>query len=290
MSTYTSAVLICRSTGCTCCSSCTLPASPPGWQRYHPTLSQHPSSSPRSSRSSSSVSRRLSTHIRNQLTDESPSSVNGVVQPVSALPTFWSSWMYHLTPFTYLIEGLVSNALGGIAITWYVLSPRLVDRRLTQPFSAAPPSSLPSSCHRLDRTASPSLSPSPRVSPDTHKSSMVNVDTAPSQLETSSLPPSACRSRTDTATSASCGEFSRRPSIGSVLMRIPQRVHSLQLRPYVPLHVHVHHRRLGIDQALLSFSQEGGRRQGREGSRSLIESRVESLFRSAVRSLVQSPS
>lgn len=25
--------------------------------------------------------------------------------------------MYHLTPFTYLIEGLVANALGGVAIT-----------------------------------------------------------------------------------------------------------------------------------------------------------------------------
>lgn len=41
---------------------------------------------------------------------------NGVVQPVAQLPYFWSSWMYHLTPFTYLIEGLVANALGGVAI------------------------------------------------------------------------------------------------------------------------------------------------------------------------------
>ncbi|TNY24740.1 putative SNQ2-ABC transporter [Rhodotorula diobovata] len=38
---------------------------------------------------------------------------NGVVQPYSQLPYFWRSWMYRLTPFTYLIEGLVSNALGG---------------------------------------------------------------------------------------------------------------------------------------------------------------------------------
>ncbi|GAA6000108.1 hypothetical protein JCM10207_006055 [Rhodosporidiobolus poonsookiae] len=41
---------------------------------------------------------------------------NGVVQPVSQLPYFWRSWMYRLTPFTYLIEGLVSNALGGIQL------------------------------------------------------------------------------------------------------------------------------------------------------------------------------
>ncbi|GAA5913660.1 hypothetical protein JCM5296_007276 [Sporobolomyces johnsonii] len=42
---------------------------------------------------------------------------NGVVQPVTQLPYFWSSWMYHLTPFTYLIDSLVSNALGGVKIT-----------------------------------------------------------------------------------------------------------------------------------------------------------------------------
>ncbi|GAA5975740.1 hypothetical protein JCM11641_005856 [Rhodosporidiobolus odoratus] len=41
---------------------------------------------------------------------------NGVVQPVSQLPYFWRSWMYRLTPFTYLIEGLVSNALGGLEL------------------------------------------------------------------------------------------------------------------------------------------------------------------------------
>ncbi|GAA5967234.1 hypothetical protein JCM3765_001744 [Sporobolomyces pararoseus] len=41
---------------------------------------------------------------------------NGVVQPVAQLPYFWRSWMYHLSPFTYLIDGLVSNALGGVDI------------------------------------------------------------------------------------------------------------------------------------------------------------------------------
>jgi len=42
---------------------------------------------------------------------------NGVVQPVTQLPYFWSSWMYHLTPFTYLIEGLLVNAMGGVLVT-----------------------------------------------------------------------------------------------------------------------------------------------------------------------------
>jgi ATP-binding cassette subfamily G (WHITE) protein 2 (SNQ2) len=45
---------------------------------------------------------------------------NGVVQPYAQLPYFWRSWMYRLTPFTYLIEGLVSNAMGGqkLSCTW----------------------------------------------------------------------------------------------------------------------------------------------------------------------------
>ncbi|KAI5479965.1 hypothetical protein MNV49_002255 [Pseudohyphozyma bogoriensis] len=42
---------------------------------------------------------------------------NGVVQPVSQLPYFWRSWMYRLTPFTYLIEGLVANSISGVTIT-----------------------------------------------------------------------------------------------------------------------------------------------------------------------------
>lgn len=32
----------------------------------------------------------------------------GVVVPAMALPTFWRSWMYWLTPFHYLLEGLLS--------------------------------------------------------------------------------------------------------------------------------------------------------------------------------------
>ncbi|GAA6001439.1 uncharacterized protein JCM10292_006254 [Rhodotorula paludigena] len=42
---------------------------------------------------------------------------NGVVQPYAQLPYFWRSWMYRLTPFTYLIEGLVANAMGGVRLS-----------------------------------------------------------------------------------------------------------------------------------------------------------------------------
>jgi ATP-binding cassette subfamily G (WHITE) protein 2 (SNQ2) len=31
----------------------------------------------------------------------------GVVVPPAALPKFWRSWMYHISPFTYLVEGLL---------------------------------------------------------------------------------------------------------------------------------------------------------------------------------------
>ncbi|PWN48587.1 putative SNQ2-ABC transporter [Violaceomyces palustris] len=35
----------------------------------------------------------------------------GVVQPPTQLPTFWSSWMFHLSPFTYLIEGILGRVI-----------------------------------------------------------------------------------------------------------------------------------------------------------------------------------
>ncbi|WFD27170.1 hypothetical protein MNAN1_002166 [Malassezia nana] len=35
----------------------------------------------------------------------------GVVQPPAQLPYFWRSWMFHLSPFTYLIEGMLGNAI-----------------------------------------------------------------------------------------------------------------------------------------------------------------------------------
>ncbi|KAI7904280.1 ABC-2 type transporter-domain-containing protein [Cokeromyces recurvatus] len=40
----------------------------------------------------------------------------GIMQPPSAMPRFWSSWMYWIDPYHYLIEGLVVNALDGIPV------------------------------------------------------------------------------------------------------------------------------------------------------------------------------
>ncbi|KAL7904164.1 Brefeldin A resistance protein [Trichoderma velutinum] len=39
---------------------------------------------------------------------------NGTLQPLSQLPHFWK-FMYHLSPYTYIIGGLLSNAVHGIA-------------------------------------------------------------------------------------------------------------------------------------------------------------------------------
>ncbi|KAG8681870.1 hypothetical protein FRC08_015347 [Ceratobasidium sp. 394] len=39
---------------------------------------------------------------------------NGVMQPYSQLIPFWK-WMYRLSPFTYLIEGMVVDGVGGMA-------------------------------------------------------------------------------------------------------------------------------------------------------------------------------
>lgn len=33
------------------------------------------------------------------------------LQPVGNMPGFYSSWLYHLDPFTYLIGGLLGNVL-----------------------------------------------------------------------------------------------------------------------------------------------------------------------------------
>jgi ATP-binding cassette subfamily G (WHITE) protein 2 (SNQ2) len=41
----------------------------------------------------------------------------GVLQPYYAMGNFWRSWMYPLSPLTYLIEGLLSNQLSGLAIS-----------------------------------------------------------------------------------------------------------------------------------------------------------------------------
>ncbi|QRV75743.1 ABC-2 type transporter [Ceratobasidium sp. AG-Ba] len=39
---------------------------------------------------------------------------NGILQPYSQLISFWK-WMYRLSPFTYLAEGMVADGLGGLA-------------------------------------------------------------------------------------------------------------------------------------------------------------------------------
>ncbi|KAH8586012.1 brefeldin A efflux transporter Bfr1 [Bisporella sp. PMI_857] len=41
---------------------------------------------------------------------------NGVLQPLSQLVEFWH-WMYYVSPFTWLISGLLSNAISGSVIT-----------------------------------------------------------------------------------------------------------------------------------------------------------------------------
>ncbi|ORZ21210.1 ABC-2 type transporter-domain-containing protein [Absidia repens] len=40
----------------------------------------------------------------------------GLMQPVSAMPHFWSSWMYWLDPFHYYIEGLTVNELEHLTV------------------------------------------------------------------------------------------------------------------------------------------------------------------------------
>ncbi|KAF8597195.1 hypothetical protein BDV93DRAFT_539338 [Ceratobasidium sp. AG-I] len=43
-------------------------------------------------------------------------SFNGVMQPYAQLIPFWK-WMYRLSPFTYLIEGMVVNGIGRMAVS-----------------------------------------------------------------------------------------------------------------------------------------------------------------------------
>lgn len=40
----------------------------------------------------------------------------GVVVPYAALPGFWKAWMYHLTPFTYLLRGFLGPILHNVPI------------------------------------------------------------------------------------------------------------------------------------------------------------------------------
>ncbi|KAI8381275.1 ABC-2 type transporter-domain-containing protein [Radiomyces spectabilis] len=41
----------------------------------------------------------------------------GLMQTVTAMPHFWSSWMYWLDPFHYYVEGLVVNELSGLKVS-----------------------------------------------------------------------------------------------------------------------------------------------------------------------------
>ncbi|PHZ11067.1 ABC transporter G family protein [Rhizopus microsporus ATCC 52813] len=40
----------------------------------------------------------------------------GIMQPPSAMPKFWSSWMYWVDPYHYLIEGLVVNVMDSVPV------------------------------------------------------------------------------------------------------------------------------------------------------------------------------
>jgi ATP-binding cassette subfamily G (WHITE) protein 2 (SNQ2) len=42
----------------------------------------------------------------------------GVVVPAMALPHFWHSWMYWLTPFHYLLEGLLGLVVHNVPIEY----------------------------------------------------------------------------------------------------------------------------------------------------------------------------
>lgn len=42
---------------------------------------------------------------------------NGVLQPPALLPYFWRSWMFPLTPFRYLVAGLLADSLGERELT-----------------------------------------------------------------------------------------------------------------------------------------------------------------------------
>ncbi|KAI9095938.1 ABC-2 type transporter-domain-containing protein [Phlyctochytrium arcticum] len=40
----------------------------------------------------------------------------GVTISYSAMPKFWSSWLYHINPFHYFVEGIIGNEVGGINV------------------------------------------------------------------------------------------------------------------------------------------------------------------------------
>ena len=40
----------------------------------------------------------------------------GVVQPPDLLPSFWKAWMYLVSPFFWIMEGMLGNAVGGVDV------------------------------------------------------------------------------------------------------------------------------------------------------------------------------
>ncbi|KAG1908066.1 uncharacterized protein F5891DRAFT_998676 [Suillus fuscotomentosus] len=53
-------------------------------------------------------------HTLNQTTPCRWSISDGVVQPFNELD--WRKWMYRVSPYTYIIEGLLGQAIGGDSI------------------------------------------------------------------------------------------------------------------------------------------------------------------------------
>ncbi|KNC98741.1 uncharacterized protein SPPG_09301 [Spizellomyces punctatus DAOM BR117] len=41
----------------------------------------------------------------------------GVTITYAAMPKFWRSWLYHIDPFRYFVEGVIGNELGGVPVT-----------------------------------------------------------------------------------------------------------------------------------------------------------------------------
>ena len=66
----------------------------------------------------------------------------GVVQPPSQLPYFWSSWMFRLSPFTWIMEGILGNAVGDAKVDCQpnelqtIIPPNVSCERWMEPWTA----------------------------------------------------------------------------------------------------------------------------------------------------------
>ena len=58
----------------------------------------------------------LDVHLPRCLLTSAVVSFCGVVVPYAALPYFWRSWMYWVTPFKYLLEGMLGLVTDGVPI------------------------------------------------------------------------------------------------------------------------------------------------------------------------------